>query len=80
MKIPKNIIMIFALVFSMTFPFKLQADEGNSTLGQLTKAITQAKEELEQERIRIAKEEERLKGLVYNSIQNGINSLMTLLI
>ncbi len=56
---------ILTLVFSMTFTFTLHADEGNSALEQLTKAITQAKEELKQESIRISKEEERLKGLVY---------------
>lgn len=63
MKIPENLIMIFALIISMAFPFTLHADEGNASLERLTKAIAQAKEELEQERIRISKEEERLKEL-----------------
>ena len=64
MKIPKNIITIFALVISMTFSFTLQAGEKDIGLEQLTKAINQAKEELEQEKIRISKEEEGLKELV----------------
>jgi biopolymer transport protein ExbB len=55
---------ILTLVISMAFTFTLRADEGNASLERSTKAIAQAKEELEQERIRISKEDERLNGLV----------------